>query len=83
MAKIVKFKTSQDDLVEALEYILERAREGEIRSFAFAAKCTDGNIATSYGNADVGTKNELLGHIQADIMYDIMKANIDQLIEYV
>lgn len=81
MAKIIKLKTTQDNMVESLEYILEQAKQGNIESFAFSAQLTDGNIATSYFNADVGTKQALIGHMQADVMYQIVEANVDRLIE--
>jgi len=83
MAKIVKFKTSQDNVVDALEKLLEYAKNGEIQGFVFAAKCPDGNIATSWAEADVGTRSELNAHIQVDIMYAVMEANMDRLVEYI
>jgi hypothetical protein len=83
MGKIIRFKTPQDNMIETLEFILGEAKNGNIQSFAFAAKLTDGTIGTSYFNADVGTKQELLGHIQVDIMYQVMEANMDKLVEWV
>lgn len=83
MSKIVRFKTPQDSTIESLEYILDQAKQGNILNFAFAANLTDGNIATSYAHADVGTKQVLIGHMQADVMYQVVQANIDKLIEYV
>lgn len=83
MAKIVRLKTPQDNMIESIEYILQQVKEGNIQSFAFAAKCADGNIATSYFNADVGTKQELNAHIQVDIMYQVMESNMDRLVEWV
>jgi hypothetical protein len=83
MAKIVRFKTQQDSMIETLEYVLEQAKSGNITCFALAAKCADGNIATSYANADVGVKQELASHIQVDIMYQVMEANMDKLVEHV
>ncbi|GAB7057351.1 hypothetical protein JCM16163A_41000 [Paenibacillus sp. YK5] len=83
MSKIVKFKTAQDNVVEALERLLQLAKDGEITGFIFAAKCPDGNIATSWSNVDVGARGELNAHVQVDIMYDVMAANMDRLVEYV
>lgn len=79
MAKIIKFPTKSDNATEVLQDLLERAQRGEITCFAFACKCSDGNIATAYGNADFGTRCELMGHIQADICWGIVKANADLL----
>lgn len=83
MSKIVKFKTAQDNVVESLEQLLQKARNGEITGYIFAAKCPDGNIATSWCGVDVGERNELNAHVQIDIMYDVMAANMDRLVEYV
>ena len=83
MAKIIKFKTPQDNVVEALEKLLEYAKNGDVIGFIFAAKCPDGNIATSWSEVDMGTRGELNSHIQVDIMYDVMAANMDRLVEYV
>lgn len=83
MAKIVKFRTSKDDLIESLKYVLAKAEAGEIISFVLAAKCSDGNIATSWSKVDLGERNELVAHLQTDIMFDVMKANMDQLVEYI
>jgi hypothetical protein len=81
MAKIIRFKTPQDNLVEALENLLEMAKKGEITNFIFASKCSDGNIATSWSNADVGERNELVAHLQIDVMYAVVEANMDRLVE--
>lgn len=83
MAKILRYKTNQDDIIEALEGILERARNGDMTGFVFAAKCTDGNIATAWSRVDVGERNELTAHLQVDVMYAVMAANMDKLVEYV
>lgn len=83
MSNIVRFKTPQDNTIEAIEYILEQAKQGNIDSFAFAAQLTDGNVATSYAHADVGTKQKLIGHLQADVMYQVIQTNMDRLVEYV
>lgn len=79
MAKIIHFPSDQANVVEALEDILARAKNGEVISFVFAAKLDDGNVATSYGAADFGTRCELVGHIQADTAWAIVKANVDLL----
>jgi len=49
--------------------------------FVFAAKCPDGNIATSWANVDVGERNELVSHLQVDVMYAVVEANVDRLVE--
>jgi hypothetical protein len=83
MAKILHFKTPRDNVIEALEKLLQHAKDGDLTGFVFAAKCPDGNIATSWSEVDVGTRGELNSHLQIDIMYDVMAANMDRLVEYV
>lgn len=83
MSKIVRIKTPQDNVVEALEFLLERAKSGQVASFIFASHCPDGSVATSWANADFGQRCELIGHAQADVMYAMVEANMDKLIEYV
>jgi len=69
-------------MIEALELLLEKAKAGVIESFVFAGKDkTDGNIATSWGNCDVGEQQELCSHLQVDIMFRVVQANADRLIE--
>lgn len=83
MAKIVHFPTDQDNVIRALEELLEIAKTGEIKSFVFAAKCESGDIATSHANTDVGTRGELASHIQVDVMYAVVEANVDRLIKLI
>lgn len=83
VAKIVRFKTPQDNMIEALEGLLERAKNGDFNAFVFSAQCTDGDIATAWSNTDVGKRNELTSHLQVDVMYSVMEANMDRLVEWV
>lgn len=83
MSKIVRFKTSQDSVIEALENLLERTRKGDVENFVFAAKCPGGEVATSWCNADVGTRQELVSHLQTDINFAVVEANVDRLIEWI
>jgi hypothetical protein len=83
MSKIVRFKTSNDSLVESLEGLLERAKNGEFMNYIFACNTSDGNIATGWCNADIGKMQELSSHLQCDIVYKMVEANMDRLVEYV
>jgi hypothetical protein len=81
MAKVIRLKTPQDNVVENLERILEMAKKGEITGFVLAAKCPNGEVATSWANTDVGERNELVSHLQIDVMYAVVEANMDRLVE--
>lgn len=83
MGKIVRFKTPQDNVIEALEGLLQRAKDGEFTNFIFACDTSDGNTATGWCNADVGKMQELSSHLQCDIVYKMIEANMDRLVEYV
>jgi hypothetical protein len=78
MAKIVHFPNKNQNMVEQLEFILKQAKEGKLKNYAFAAELQgeeDGLIATSYCNADVGTKQLLMSHIQIDIIAAVVEVN--------
>ena len=83
MARIYRYKTSQNNCVKALEDLLGRARRGEMTGFIFAANLPDGNIATSWTNLDVGERTYLIAHIQSDITMAIIEANADRVAEAV
>lgn len=72
---------AQENLILALEDIVQRAKSGEISSFIFSAKCSDGNVATAYGKVNFGERAELIGHLQCDLSYAMIEANIDRLVE--
>lgn len=79
MAKIYRYKTSQNNCVKALRDLLQRAENGEMVGFVFAANLPDGNVATSWANCDVGERQYLLSHMHADITMSIIEANADHL----
>lgn len=79
MAKIIHFPDKNKDLIEQLDFILQQAKEGKIKNYAFAAELQGGEdegvVATSYWNADVGTKQLLNSHIQIDIVAAVVEVN--------
>lgn len=83
MAKIIRLKTPQDNMVEALEDILKMAKRGELTNYILAAKRSDGEVITSWANADVVERNELVSHLQIDVVYSVIEANMDKLVEFV
>lgn len=83
MAKIYRYKTSQNNCVKSLEYLLERAKQGEMTGFVFAATMPDGNVATSWANSDVGDRQYLISHLQTDINFAIVEANADRVADAV
>ncbi|ASS76821.1 hypothetical protein CIG75_18990 [Tumebacillus algifaecis] len=67
MAKVVRLKTPQNDVIAGLEYILDLARKGEITSFIFAGKSKDGSVVTAHQNADAYDRQELVAHLQVEV----------------
>lgn len=87
MAKITRFfnkeEENQQALVKHIEDLLLAAKNGEITNILFSATASDGNILTGYCNCDVGEKQYLLSHVQVDINYQGVQANISDLIEII
>ena len=51
---------------------------GEVITLAAAAKLKDGSVATAY-HADFGERAELLGHMQADLAFQMVAANLEEV----
>ena len=83
MAKIIRLKTPQDTAVESLAEVLEMAKRGELINYILAAKRPDGEVVTSWANADVVERNELVSHLQIDVVYSVIEAHMDRLVERV
>ena len=56
----------------------QRIEAGEVITLAASVKLTDGTVATAY-HADFGERAELIGHMQADIAFQIVRENIEAL----
>jgi len=81
MAKIVHFPDKNAAQVEKIEKLLQAAKNGEITRFIFAAELKEENngrplIATSWDNADLGDRQYLIGHLQADVNFGIVEVNL-------
>lgn len=87
MSKIVKFfsdnKTTKQQLIEHIENLLEWAKNDEFDNVMIAAKLKSGEVMTGYCNLDMVDKQFLNSHIQVDINYETVRANVDDLIEWI
>ena len=87
MAKVTRLfneqEKTQQELIQHIEEFLEMAKKGEVTNFLVSAQGTDGRVMTGYCNLDVGEKQYMLSHVQTDINYEIVKANMDELVEYI
>lgn len=77
MGNIIKFKTkATKSMEEFLDNVKKQVLEENIDNMILVCKCDDGTILTGYtGNLDWGKKQELVGHIQMDIINDMIRAN--------
>ena len=79
MAKIIHFPQSQaNGPNEFLIETLDIAKEREVESIVVSFKLKDGEIMTGYFKADFGTRQEICGHIQCDIVDQMILANLER-----
>lgn len=81
MGKIIRladkanvFLSLEDFLGEACEELI---KHGTV-SIVIAAKNAAGEVLTGYFRCDVGTRQEICGHIQCDIIDQMILANLDR-----
>lgn len=77
MGKIIRLKSKQENVIEFLEDAIVQARKYNVDNvmIAFKLRQEDAYIMTGYCNLDMGEKQELVGHIQIDIINDMIKQN--------
>lgn len=77
MGKIIRFKSKSDDVEKFLEDALEKAKEYKVDNvmIAFKLRKEDAYIMTGYCNLDMAEKQELISHVQIDIVNDMIKQN--------
>ena len=74
--KIIRFKTKKDNVLDFLNEVKQEVEKNNITNMIIACKCNDGTVLTGYTkNLDLGIKQELLGHIQADIINEMVYKN--------
>lgn len=79
---IIKFKSNSDNLVDFIDSAKNKAKEDKIDNIIICWKDKKNKeICTGYYNLEAGEKQELLGHIQADIIDNMIRVNIDRYIE--
>ena len=82
MARIIHFPSIKEQTPEKFMLdTLETIKEMEVETIVIAAKNKEGYWITGYLNADWATRNEALGYIQADIIDQMILANLDRYSE--
>ena len=77
MGKIIKLKSNQENVIEFLEDAIVQARKYNADNvmIAFKLRQEDQYVLTGYCNLDMCEKQELIGHIQIDIIDDMIRRN--------
>ena len=77
MGKIIKLKSNQENVIEFLEDAIVQARKYNADNvmIAFKLRQEDQYVMTGYCNLDTCEKQELIGHIQIDIIDDMIRGN--------
>lgn len=76
MGNIIHFKTKTDNIIEFLNNVIEEVKEHNIDNILIACKDKETqSVLTGYANLNQGEKQELLGHIQVDIVRDMINRN--------
>ena len=77
MGKIIKLKSKQENVIEFLKDAIVQAKKHNVDNvmIAFKLRQEEAYIMTGYCNLDMAEKQELIGHIQVDIVNDMIKQN--------
>lgn len=79
MVKILHFpKSNTDTPIEFIEETKGIVSGEDVISVLVAFKLSDGTVMTGYHKCDFGTRQELVGHIQCDIIDQMILANEDR-----
>lgn len=80
MAKILHFPKTDKEATTVTEFLHDAINtiDDNAESIVVAFKNKDGSWLTGYFKADWGTRNEALGHIQADIIDQMILSNSER-----
>ena len=74
---IIKFKSKTDNILEFIEELKDNVNKYKIDNRMVACKLKDSNhyVITGYKNLTMAEKQELVGHIQIDIIDEMIRNN--------
>jgi hypothetical protein len=86
MGKLIKaFKDteeeSKEDMLNRLDEIRKDIENGEITNLMIAGRMADGNVLTGWANCDLIERQNLIGHVQIDIMWGVVRVNLPDILE--
>lgn len=85
-AKIIHFPEEGREYASVRSYLLDVALKLELEdcdNVLIAAKNKNGEVITGYYKANFGLRQELCGHIQCDIIDQMIRANIDRYVDFI
>jgi hypothetical protein len=78
MADIIRFPRPDDEYDSTRDFLQDtilRLEEEGVESVLIAGKTKDGQVITGYYKCNFGLRQELCGHIQCDIIDQMIRAN--------
>ena len=76
MSKIVEFKSYNDNALKFLDNVKRHVEEEKIDNMMIACKLDNGEVLVgATKNLDWGTRMELIGHLQSDVIDKMIKMN--------
>jgi hypothetical protein len=78
MAKILHLPNKSDTIAEFLAEVRDNCYSENVENILIALKTCDGRVMTGYFQCDFGTRLELVGHIQCDIIDQMILANLGE-----
>jgi len=90
MSKIIRLNDKRNNIINYIKELLEYAEKGEIEKIAIVSflekdniDSMDKEILLGFYNLTLNEKFYLLAHLQAELNYKLVEANVDNLIEYI
>jgi len=68
----------QDTIPEFMDEAKKVITDNSAKSIMIAVKLEDGSVMTGYFDCNFGVKQELVGHVQCDIIDQMILANLDR-----
>jgi len=73
------FKSNQDkdEAVKSLEMLIEEIKADNVLNYCVAVELADGTVATGWNKANFIERQNLISHLQIDLMWTMVKVNLD------
>ena len=90
MSKIIRLNDKRNNIINYIKELIEYAEKGEIEKIAIVSflekdniDSMDKEILLGFYNLTLNEKFYLLAHLQAELNYKLVEANVDNLIEII